>query len=86
MLNNELPLKINNIVGLDETFRYTNVFPPLPALFTTDLHINLLQNKQIDSSLLQRPISNFSHLTTTNSWNPCQNDDTTNNGGHNNSL
>ena len=38
MLNNELPLKINNIVGLDETFRYTNVFPPLPALFTTDLH------------------------------------------------
>lgn len=37
-LNNELPLKINNIVGIDETFRYTNVFPPLPASFQTDLH------------------------------------------------
>ncbi|CAF1346478.1 unnamed protein product, partial [Adineta ricciae] len=37
-LNNELPLKINNIVGVDETFRYTNVFPPLPAAFLTDLH------------------------------------------------
>ena len=38
MLNSDLPLKINNIVGVDETFRYTNVFPPLPALFQTDLH------------------------------------------------
>lgn len=37
-LNNELPLKINNIVGLDETFRYTNAFPPLPSSFQTDLH------------------------------------------------
>ena len=37
-LNNELPLKINNIVGVDETFRYTNVFPPLPSAFLTDLH------------------------------------------------
>ncbi|CAF3742018.1 unnamed protein product [Rotaria magnacalcarata] len=36
--NNELPLKINNIIGVDETFRYTNVFPPLPASFQTDLH------------------------------------------------
>ncbi|CAF4667241.1 unnamed protein product [Rotaria sp. Silwood1] len=37
-LNNELPLKINNIIGIDETFRYTNVFPPLPSSFQTDLH------------------------------------------------
>ncbi|CAF0827834.1 unnamed protein product [Rotaria sordida] len=37
-LNNELPLKINNIIGIDEIFRYTNVFPPLPSLFQTDLH------------------------------------------------
>jgi hypothetical protein len=38
LLNSDLPLKINNIVGLDETFRYTNVFPPLPSSFQTDLH------------------------------------------------
>ncbi|CAF4733933.1 unnamed protein product, partial [Rotaria sp. Silwood2] len=38
ILNNELPLKINNIIGIDETFRYTNVFPPLPSSFQTDLH------------------------------------------------
>jgi hypothetical protein len=37
-MNNELPLKINSITGLDETFRYTNVFPPLPTSFVTDLH------------------------------------------------
>jgi Nrap protein nucleotidyltransferase domain 4 len=37
-LNADLPLKIASIVGLDETFRYTNVFPPLPASFVTDLH------------------------------------------------
>ncbi|CAF3563201.1 unnamed protein product [Adineta steineri] len=37
-LNTELPLKINNIIGVDETFRYTNVFPPLPSSFLTDLH------------------------------------------------
>jgi hypothetical protein len=38
LLNSDLPLKINNIIGLDETFRYTNVFPPLPSSFQTDLH------------------------------------------------
>ena len=37
-LNTDLPLKIHQIIGLDETFRYTNVFPPLPTSFQTDLH------------------------------------------------
>jgi len=37
-LNKNLPLNINNLVGLDETFRLTEVFPPLPASFVTDLH------------------------------------------------
>ena len=38
LVNSELSLKINNIIGIDETFRYTNVFPSLPSLFITDLH------------------------------------------------
>ena len=37
-LNNNLPMKIHSIHGIDETFRYTNVFPPLPSSFVTDLH------------------------------------------------
>ena len=38
ILNNDLTMKINSTIGLDETFRYTNVFPPLPSSFVTDLH------------------------------------------------
>ena len=37
-ITTDLPLKIHQIFGLDETFRYTNVFPPLPSSFQTDLH------------------------------------------------
>lgn len=57
-LNKDLPLSINNVAGLDDVFRSTSVFPPLPASFVTDLHkIRSIEHDQY--ALIPRSTSRY---------------------------